>query len=94
MSCVAANSVVGHDDSDDDAKGAEDEEGEGEGDLLDGRAVADGVGSIHHDILVGDGEGVVNVRHRRGWERKRERSCQWLDGIGMIEEERGFRGRA
>lgn len=55
--------VVGHQYTDNDADGAEDEESYGESDLLDGRLVVDRVRRLHHDVLVSNGEGVVHVRH-------------------------------
>lgn len=60
---VAADLVGGHVDADDDAKGAEDKEGDGEADLLDGWPILDDVGGLHHDVLVRDRERVVHVRH-------------------------------
>lgn len=66
MGAIAADAVGSHDGTDDDGQGAEDEEGNGEGDLFDGGAVLDGAAGVaHHDVLVGDREGVVDVRH--GW---------------------------
>ncbi|KAL4283313.1 hypothetical protein GQ457_16G005530 [Hibiscus cannabinus] len=57
MGSVAADSVDGHEDAQDDAEGAENEKSDGEADLLVGRAVVDGVRIVHHDILVGYREG-------------------------------------
>lgn len=62
---VAADPVRGHEDADDDSKGAEDEEGDGEADLLDRRPVLDDVRGLHHDVVVRDRERVVHVRHWR-----------------------------
>lgn len=71
MGPVTADSVAGHDGADDEAEGTEDEEGDCEAYLLVGRPVLDDIGGFHHDILVRDGEGVVDVRHGkrrpRGW---------------------------
>lgn len=63
VSSVAADAIDGHEESEDDAEGAEDEEGEGEGDLLDGRLGVDGVRGFHHYVLVADRERMVYVRH-------------------------------
>lgn len=67
VSSVAADAVVGHEGADDDAQGSEDEEGDGESDLLDGRLVMNGVGSLHHDILVRYRESVIHVGHCGIW---------------------------
>lgn len=53
--------VVGHEGTDDDAEDAANEEGNGEGDLLDGGFVVDGVRGSHHDILVRNRKRVINV---------------------------------
>ncbi|OMO77054.1 hypothetical protein CCACVL1_15220 [Corchorus capsularis] len=60
MGSVTADFVVGHEDTQDDPKRSKDEKGDGEADLLERRAIVDGVGCLHHDILVGDGEGMVD----------------------------------
>lgn len=65
MSTVAANFIDGHDGAEDDTEHAEDEEGEGEGDLLDGGLVVDAVRGFHHDVLVGNRERVVHICHCR-----------------------------
>ncbi|KAL4295628.1 hypothetical protein GQ457_12G025220 [Hibiscus cannabinus] len=61
MGSVTADSVDGHEDAQDDPEGAEDEKSDGKADLLVGRAVVNGVGIVHHDILIGYGEGVLYV---------------------------------
>lgn len=58
--------VVGHQYTNNDAEAAEDEESYSESDLLDGRPVVDHVRRLHHDVLVGNGKGVVHVRHVAG----------------------------
>lgn len=63
MSSVAADAINGHEDPDDDTQGSEDEEGDGEGDLLDRGPVVQGVGGVHHDVFVRNREGVIYVRH-------------------------------
>ena len=63
MGSVTANSVVGHEDTQDDPKRAKDEESHSEADLLERRPIVNGVGCFHHDILVGNREGMVYVRH-------------------------------
>ena len=63
VSSVTADMVVGHEGTDDDAEGAEHEEGDGEGDLLDGGLVVDHVGGFHHHVLVRNRERVIHVRH-------------------------------
>ncbi|KAK8695331.1 hypothetical protein V6N13_000496 [Hibiscus sabdariffa] len=80
MGSVAADSVDGHEDAQNDAEGAENEKSDGEADLLVGRAVVDGVRIVHHDILVGYGEGVLYVHCG---------SLQCRSGIGFLGERRG-----
>lgn len=65
VASVTAYAIDGHEDAGDDAEDAEDEKRNGESDLFDGRAVVRGVSGIgvHHDVFVGDREGVVYVRH-------------------------------
>lgn len=60
---VAADVVGGHEDATDGAERAEREERGREGDLLDGRAAGAPHGAADEVVLVGDGEGVVHVRH-------------------------------
>ncbi|RWW79458.1 hypothetical protein BHE74_00012237 [Ensete ventricosum] len=105
MGSIAADAVGGHDGTDDDCEGAEDEEGHREGDLLDGRTVPDGVAGVaHHDVLlIGDGEGVVDVRHRRprdcvlpslidkGWEGEEKGKQQKWDSGDRTEPGAGHR---
>lgn len=63
MSTIAADVVEGHDEADDDAKDTEDEEGDGESDLLDGRPVIHRIRGLHHYVIVSYRERVVHVRH-------------------------------
>lgn len=62
VSGVAADMVVGHEGTDDDAQGSEDEKRNGEGDLLDGWLVGRRVRCLHHhDVLIRDRECVIYV---------------------------------
>lgn len=63
VSTIAADVVEGHDEADDDADGTEDEEGDGESDLLDGRPVIHRIRGLHHYVVVSYRERVVHVRH-------------------------------
>lgn len=63
MASVTADSVIGHEATQDDPESAEDEKSDGEADLLERRPIVNGVGCIHHDVLVGYGEGMVYVSH-------------------------------
>ena len=63
MGSVTANSVVDHEDTQDDPKRAKDEKSYSEADLLERRAIVNGVGCLHHDVLVGYREGMVYVSH-------------------------------
>lgn len=63
MSTVAADFIGGHEDAEDDPDSAENQKGNGEGDLLDGRSIVDGVGRLHHDVLIGNRESVIYIRH-------------------------------
>ena len=63
MGAVAADLVRGHEGSRDDAEDAEREERRGERDLLDGRAPRAPDRAADQVVVVGDGEGVVHVRH-------------------------------
>uniref|UniRef100_A0A803PI77 Uncharacterized protein n=1 Tax=Cannabis sativa TaxID=3483 RepID=A0A803PI77_CANSA len=65
VSSVTADTIVGHENAENDAEGAEEEKCDGERDLLNRRAIVNGVGSPHHNVLVRDGEGMVDVRHFR-----------------------------
>ena len=66
MGAVAADLVRGHEGSRDDAEDAEREERRGECDLLDGRAARAPDRAADQVVVVGDGEGVVHVRHAGG----------------------------
>lgn len=63
MSTIAADAIEDHDGADNDAEGTEDEEGDGESDLLDGRPVVHRVRRLHHYVLVRYRESVVHVCH-------------------------------
>ena len=63
MSFVTADMVIGHDDAEDNAESAGDEEGDGESDLFDGRLVVDSVGGLHHYVFVCNRESVIYIRH-------------------------------
>lgn len=63
MGSVTADSVVGHEDTQDDPKRAKDEKRHSKADLLKRRPIVNGVGGVHQDVLVGYGEGMVYVRH-------------------------------
>lgn len=67
MSSVAANTVASHENSEDNAEGAEDEKRNGERDLLDGRSIVDGVRSLHHNVLVRYRECVIHISHFSIW---------------------------
>jgi hypothetical protein len=69
---VPSDAVGGHDQSADDAERAEGEERGGEGDLLDGRPARAPDGAADEVVVVGDGEGVVHVRHGRAEPSPRE----------------------
>ncbi|KAK9029530.1 hypothetical protein V6N11_026643 [Hibiscus sabdariffa] len=82
MGSVTADFVDGHEDAQDDPEGAEDEKGDGKADLLVGRAVVNGVGIVHHDILIGNGEGVVMALEKEITEAKEgERISPAEDGL-------------
>lgn len=49
---ITADLMGGHEDAEGDEDDAEDEEGNGESDLLDGSPVVNGVGSLHHNVLI------------------------------------------
>lgn len=61
MGTVTADFVDSHENTQDDPKGAKDEKSDSKADLLVRRPIVNGVGSVHHDILVGYREGMFNV---------------------------------
>ena len=63
MGAVAADLVRGHEGSGDDAEDAEREERGGKGNFLDWRATQASHRAADQVVVVGDGEGVVHVRH-------------------------------
>ena len=85
MGAVAADLVRGHEGSRDDAEDAEREERRGERDLLDGRAPRAPDRAADQVVVVGDGEGVVHVRHACG-----SRGRRW----GLASPARGGCGSA
>lgn len=80
MCAITADVVASHDNADDDAEGSEDEEGDSKRDLTDWGLVLDDVWTVHHDVLVADREGMVDVRHRR---RRRPRRAPEREESGM-----------
>ena len=63
MGAVAADLVRGHEGSGDDTDDAEGEERGGKGDFLDWRATRASHRAADQVVVLGDGEGVVHVRH-------------------------------
>lgn len=63
MRAVPSDAVGGHEQAGDDAERPEGKERSGEGDLLDGRAPRPSDGAADEVVVVGDGEGMVDVRH-------------------------------
>lgn len=64
MGPVAADLVDGHEDTYEDAKGAEDQKREREGYLLHRWPVVNDVGCLQY-VVVANGERLVDIRHRR-----------------------------
>ena len=63
MGSIATDMISGHEKTQNDADYAEDEERDCQGNFLDGWSIIDGIRVIHHDIFIGYGESMVDIRH-------------------------------
>lgn len=88
MGAVAADPIDGHEYTKDDPERAENKESDGERNLLNRRAVVDGVRSFHQLVVVRNGEGVIHVRHCFRFDLSSRFLPEiWWEEEGMLERE-------